>query len=158
MSPASHRGRTLITGYPPTKVVYEFNHYLAFDVSPNGEYIAFTGTSGDDGVVDRVCVTRKGQALECAAGLSIVGSSVSVSDSGQVLFEQYTAQECVYQDQWHFAPSAGKNEQGRDGCAGIFRWQVGQREPEPVEPLGVAPQWIPNASLLQEWMRQPIKL
>lgn len=157
-SPAGYRGRALLSGYPPARVISEFNDYRAFDVSSNGEYIAFTATGGDDGVVDRLCVVRNNEASECAENLLISGSGLSVSDSGQVLFEQHTGQECVYEDHWHFAPNTEKKEEDRDACVGIFRWQVGQREPEEIEPLGREPQWIPNASLLSEWMRQPVKL
>jgi hypothetical protein len=152
----SHLGRKLLTGHPPTETISAFNHYLAFDVSPNGQYIAFSATRGHDGVVDRVCIKSNAQSPECKTDLPIIGP-ISVSNSGQILFEQHTEQECVYDDHFHFAPNVEKKDENLDACVGIFQWRVGQREPEALEPLGREPQWIPNAALLQEWMRQPIK-
>jgi hypothetical protein len=154
---AKQPGHKLWTGAHPKTMLSEFNAYLAFDVSPNGNYIAFAGMEGD-AVVRKLCVSEQGKPAECLSNLTIAGNTLSASNSGEILFEQSTAEECSYQDAWHFRRSSAQASENRDACVAIFRWRKAQTAPEMTEPLGRHPQWIPDAALLKAWMRRPVKI
>jgi hypothetical protein len=135
------------------KLLSDANAYQSFDVSPSGQYIGFATLH--QGVVDAICVTRNQKQPQCLTNLTISGPVLSVSDAGEILFEQSTAAECFYRDESHFSPGiAGKTEGSADACVGLFRWRPGDRSAKSIQNLGISPQWITNPSALKEWLRR----
>lgn len=125
----------LWTGLPPKRKIEPPAHVgiiLPFDISPNGQYIAYAFEPADSAL----CVDKDEERVGCLRGLSSSAAKVSVSDTGDVLYDGGTGETC---NGWQ--------------CMGIFYWRPGSEKPEILQPVGWFAQWISpqTAAALRAW-------
>ncbi len=128
-------------GLPPRSVISSLTEFRAFDVSPNGKYIAYSDSGSH-----KTCIVFV-EKLSCTNDAAL--APVSVSDSGEVIFSSHRDEGCFYKDPSHFEPSSIRSN---DACLGIYKWQIGIPEEQLLEPIGRDPQWVAHPDWLKAWM------
>jgi hypothetical protein len=105
---------------------------FVYDVSPKGRYVAYCDRE--------LCATKLEGNPQCIRAVN-GPDRVSVTDSGEVIFDIGTGESCFYRDMWHvsLAPLPGYE---RDECLGVAYWKPGDETPTILERLGRNPQWI----------------
>ena len=90
-----------------------------FDISPDGQYLAYF--RGDGGSPD-ICRTKIGSPPQCApADPGEVGrDGISLSDSGVVVYTGATGEGCFFKDMAHFAKKQLPGYSGREACGNLF--------------------------------------
>jgi hypothetical protein len=144
---------SLWLGRPTKRLLSNSNAYLGFDISLNGDFVAFKDMR--EGGVDSLCLAKGEMSPHCLRDLFLPGPALSVSDTGHVLYEQYTADGCYSGNGVHFSKNS-KNVV--DACISIFDWSLEQTAPKLIEDLAHNPQWIPNAGPVKSWLRKRIKV
>jgi hypothetical protein len=128
----------LVTGLPPDikspLVPSSGAETFAYDVSPNGKYIAYN-------IPYELCLVGKGLAKQCTVKTHVVGR-ISVSNLGDIFFATQTGGTCYYKDSFHVLRGHHPGYDERGACIAIAVLQKGNRSPDIIEPLAWYPQWL----------------
>jgi hypothetical protein len=147
----------LINGNPERTFAAFLNGGNDFDVSPNGEHLAYFRQPTPQDV--ELCVTRVDKEAECTkeGGDEAGIDGVSLSNSGDALYSGGTSKSCFYKDMEHFSTKRLPGYSGEDECRGIYFWQPSMQHPALIEELGRYPQWITleAAAALHLWNPKP---
>jgi hypothetical protein len=135
--------------------IYFMTQGHGFDVSPNGEHLAYFRVAGIESPESvQLCTMKIAGQPTCVEENHAEGSDgVSLSNLGGVLYTGETEGECFYKDEQHSARKRlpGYSEGGP--CNGIYFWHPGMQSPVLMEDLSRHPQWIAPevAARLHEW-------
>ncbi len=123
-----------------------------FDVSPNGRFVSYL-TDGPG-----ICVKDEAQPPRCVHHVSTL-DRLSVADDGRVLFTNNVDRACSYKDTFHSSLEPLPGYQAGSECGAAFLWQPGDEQPQVLELMGRAPQWItPQAAeALRGWAKRHAK-
>lgn len=146
--PTGNDHSALASGLPP-KIWLDNSgsEGFGYDVSPNGEYLAYH-------MAGELCLIANQMTKNCVRQTDSL-NRISVSDGGDIFFTTHTARTCRYRDAFHVAltPRPGYDSQGP--CVAVAVLQRGGNSSSIIEPLARYPQWLtPEAeSAVLAWRR-----
>lgn len=136
--PIGNDHSALVTGLPPDikrpLVPNSGAETFAYDLSPNGKYLAYN-------IPYRLCLVEKGVAKRCIVKTD-VGSRISASNVGDIFFTTHIGGTCYYKDSFHVLRRHHAGYDDRGPCVGIAVLQKGKGSSEIIEPLAWYPQWL----------------
>jgi len=131
-----HR-RVLKVGLPPVRLIVEAREHSIvgpYDMSPNGRYIAY--------VTDALCVDDDGKNLGCVRGWGTYPQKISVSNSGDVLFDGGSGEPCYFDGVGRVSLKTLPGYDDIEECTAVSYWRPGEKERQVLEIIGWSPQWI----------------
>lgn len=147
--PKGNDHSALVSGLPPNTenplVADSGSEAFAYDISPNGEYLAYS-------MPNELCLVEEHASNSCVSGIQGL-RDISVSDSGDIFFTEQTGETCNYRDPFHISltPRVGYSDSGP--CIAVAVLQRGKRSPKTIEPLARQSQWLTSeaADALLKW-------
>jgi hypothetical protein len=144
--PTGNDHSALATGLPPKIWVPDSGaESFAYDISPNGKYVAYHMPEG-------LCLIENQMTKSCTRRVDSL-NQISVSDAGDVLFTTHTGETCRYRDSFHVSLTSRGGYDSAGPCIGVAVLQRGHRSPRLVQPLAWYPQWLTPtaASAVTAW-------